>query len=364
MKKLIASLMSLAVLVWVAGPLMAVAISTGLTQDASGGTAPSVLVSWVARGDAYTNPTDYYRDNDSIANSQILPSGQYNTHRNIAMCAIVASEYGIEYINNVYADVFYPGVKLGAYHTALPNQSGKGCGQFMQQDLLNKLAKQVGIDLFCTNVQQNNGNLPSWNSSDSYSTLCGTTGKLYKDEAVVYCGTKVISYEDPAGYYPITTLVQDKNGQSGVHNHGFQYLGVNAFEVDFNQISYGNVKLNINKVVGGDLTFSPMNLDKPSIRNVGNVRLTVGILQNDMNLGKSSGQWNVSYGARIGHLVTFTPYSPEETKIILDELDLSQLNEMDFSVLVNKFPYPVPSAGFIGSMTLSSAEAPFVVCTQ
>jgi len=368
MKKLIASLMAVAVLTWVAGPLMVVAngsIDTSLTQDASGGIAPKVIVSWVARGnDKDEDAINFYRDDSLDKYSQILPSGEHNVHTKIAMCAIVESEYGVGYINNVYADVFYPGVKLGSSHIALPNQSGDGCGQFMQQDLLVKLGKQDGIDLFCFNVQQDNNNLPYWNSSDTYETLCGTTGKLYKDEALVYCGTKEISYEDPAGYYPITTLVQDNDSQSGTHSHGFTYLPVAAFEVDFSNVNYGNVKLNINKIISGDLNFLPSTDSKPSIRNTGNVRLAVNVWQDDMNLGKTSGNWNVSYGARIGHEVSFTTYVPEETKSILDELDLSELNEMDFSVLINKFPYPEPTGGFIGTMQLGATQAEFVPCTQ
>jgi hypothetical protein len=37
---------------------------------------------------------------------------------------------------------------------------------------------------------------------------------------------------------------------------------------------------------------------------------------------------------------------------------------MDFSVLVNKFPYLTPDAEFVGTMTVTAGSAPFVVCTQ
>lgn len=358
MKKLIAIMALMAML---APTGAALAINTALTQDASGGTAPRVLVSWVARGDQYA-PVNYYHDDSGDAGSQILPSGEKDVHTTIAMCAVVESDYGIPYIDNVYADVYYPNVELGASHEELQNQSGDGCGMFMQQDLLIELTKQEGIDLFCTNVQNLNNDLPVWNSPESYTTLCGSTGKLYKEEAVVYCGTKTISYEDPAGDYPITTLAQDQNGQSGIHEYSFEYLPVQAFDVDFSSVSYGPVKLNVNKIVSGDVTFSSMDYDKATIRNTGNVRLAINVYQDDMNLGKTSGNWNVSYGARIGHEVGFTTYSPETTTPISDELDLSETNEMDFSVLVNKFPYPTPTAGFVGTMTLSSSQAAFTVC--
>lgn len=365
MKKLIAICLALTVFVWTAGPILAgaqagaIGITTGLTQDSSGGTVPRVLVSWVARGDSYTSPTQYYRDNSTAEYSQINPSGQEDVNTTIAMCAIVESDYGIDYINAVYADVYYPvDIELPTWHSVLLNQSGDGCGKFMQQDLLTKLTKQQGIDLFCTNVYGNNIDLPYWNSSESYTSLCGTTGKLYKDEAVVYCGKKTISYEDPAGFYKITTLVQDKNSGSGTHDHGFNYEAMTAFEVDFSEVQYGPVKLNINKIISGDVDFT--TIAKPTIKNVGNTRLSISVYQDDMNLGKTTGVgWNVGYGARIGHVVGFTTYEPETTTPITSWLDLSEVNEMDFSVKVTKFPYPLPDGGFVGNMTLSANDPGF-----
>ncbi len=130
MKKLIAIVALFAIL---AGPSFAVAdtVSTGLTQDASGGTAPRALVSWVARGDSYTNPTQYYRDDSGDEGSQILPSGETNVHTTIAMCAVVESDYGTPYVDNVYTDIYYPNFELGSSHEALQDQSGAGCGEFM-----------------------------------------------------------------------------------------------------------------------------------------------------------------------------------------------------------------------------------------
>jgi len=375
MKKLLATYLALAIAVWLVAPALTLAngtIGTELKKDSSGGNPPNVLVSWIARGDdvndnanpvPYTNDTDYYRDDSTAQYTQIRPSGIKDLHTNIAMCTIVESEYGIPYIDGVYADVFYPEVQLGEHHVPLENQSGAGCGLFMQQDRLLKLTEQEGIDLFCNNVRFSNDNLPKWQpelESDGYNILCGSTGKLRKGEAAVYCGTKTISYEDPAGEYNVRIMAQDMNSGTGIQDHGFYYTEMTSYKVDFDKIDYGPVKLNINKIVSGDLDFGS---EKATIRNEGNVRLKISVNQDDMQLGQTSGSWNVSYGARIGHEVGFTTYEPGDTRWINDELDLSEVNEMDFSVLVNKFPYPVPNK-FIGTMILGAKKANFTSCSS
>jgi len=322
-------------------------IGTGLTADTSGGQTPIVKAKWEANADRYT-------DASTDAGAQLLPSGQYNVHKTVSICAVVTDPDGLADINNVYADVFYPYVALGSSHVALSDQSGVGCGAFMQEDLLTRLDKAAGIDLFCNKVRNLNNNLPTFNTDYSYSEICGTTGELEKDTAAVYCGEKQISYEDPSGDYEVWAVGQDKNGSQGVLKNHFTYLPMTAFETDFNQVAYGNVRLNTHKIIPGDLTWDAMNQGRASVRNVGNTRLAMKIWQNDMELGKTSGQWNVKYDARIGSTSTYAVYYPETTNVLDDELDLSELDEMDFSIDISKFPPYHGGTSYTGTMILSA----------
>jgi hypothetical protein len=362
MKKAIAMFSMVAVSVATLGMNFAVAqtnVGTGLTADVSGGDAPIVKAKWEANADRYT-------DASTAAGAQLLPSGQYNVHKTVAICAVVTDPNGLADIDNVYADVFYPNVALGSSHVALPNQSGEGCGQFMQEDLLTRLSKADGIDLFCNKVRNLNNNLPTFNPVPTglynYDEICGATGQLAKDTAAVYCGEKQISYEDPSGDYEVWAIGQDKVGLQGVLTNHFTYLPMTAFETDFNQIAYGNVRLNTHKIIPGDLTWSPMNLGKATIRNVGNTRLAMKIWQNDMGLGKTSGQWNVKYDARIGSDSTYAVYFPETTNVLDDELDLSELDEMDFSIDISKFPPTHIGSTYTGTMVLSADAVAHLEC--
>ncbi|MFH1890090.1 MAG: hypothetical protein ABIJ91_00775 [Candidatus Kuenenbacteria bacterium] len=335
-------------------------VTTSLTSDVSGGAAPIVKAKWEAN-------TDRYTDYSTEGGAQFMPSGIKDQNTTIAMCAIVTDPDGLADITTVpgavYADVFYPvNIELGGSHTPLTDQSGLGCGKLMQEDSLTELDKQAGIDLFCISVRENNENLPTFNFGYGYDEICGEEGELWKDTAAVYCGEKTISYEDPSGDYIVWAVAQDKNGLQGTLENHFTYLPMTAFETDFNQIAYGSVRLGTHKIISGDKFWAPgVEGNKASVRNVGNTRLAMKIRQNDMGLGKTDGLWNVKYDARVGSSAVYADYFPEVTTQLVDELDLSELNEMDFSIDISKFP-PATGPNYIGTMTLSAVLVAHLVC--
>ncbi len=371
------SLFSLAISPALAGT--GTTISTGLTPDTSGGATPIVKVKWemnVAREVA--TPYGYLGTDDS-ANpySQFLPSGQFEMNKKIALCAIVTDPDGLADIDAVYSDVFYPWdinktsadkIELGDSHVALPSQSGLGCGKLMQEDELSRLDKYVGIELFCNKIQQNNNNLPLFNAGYSYAEICKADGELMKEKAAVFCGEKDLSYEDASGVYTVWAVAQDGNGKQGKLSNEFVYLPLTAFGADFTSINYGDVRLNTHKIIEGDLTWnSPVNSGLASVRNVGNTRAAISVKQNDMGFGKtyvgSVGTWNVKYDARIGSDSAWAVYDPDVTTLLDDELDLSELDEIDFSIDVSKFP-PDHTGDYVGTMTLSASYVPHLICPQ
>ncbi len=376
MKKLYSVCTTLALVAMVVSPMAAVAatISTGLTQDTSGGIAPIVKAKWEANGTS-TVAVDYYTDDATTAGAQFKPSGVKDQSKTIALCSIVTDPDGLSDITTapgaVYGDVFYPtGIELGDSHTPLSGQSGLGCGLLMQEDKLTKLSKTDGIQLFCNNVRNKNNNLPTFGPVGGtgtvlydYDEICATDGELMKETAAVYCTTKDISYEDPNGDYAVWAVAQDKVGLQGKLINKFTYLPLTAFETDFNTISYGNVRLATHKIISGDLTWDTLNQGPASVRNVGNTRLKMKVTQDDMGFGQTGGVYNVKYDARVGSLVTFSSYWPLATPTLNDPLDLSELDEMDFSIDVSKFP-PTHTGPYSGTMTLSAVSTPHLTdCT-
>lgn len=331
-------------------------VTTGLTRDTTGGVAPIVKVKWEANA-------NFYSDDSTTAGAQFMPTGIKDKDRVIGLCAIVTDDDGLSDIDNVYMDVFYPeGIALGEHHTPLIDQSGLGCGGLMQEDSLSRMEKQAGWDLFCDDIRNRNNNLPTFNTGYDYDEICNMDGELMKETAAVYCTTKNLSYEDPSGDYKVWAVAQDKNGQQGILENYFRYMPLTAFETDFSHVNYGNVRLNTHKIISGDLTWDAMDQGKASVRNVGNTRLKMKVWQDDMGLGKTDSQWNVRFDARVGSLASFVNYWPETIRILDDPLDLSELDEMDFSILITKFPPTHVDGDFIGNMVLSANSEPHLPC--
>jgi hypothetical protein len=283
-------------------------VDTSLTRITAGGANPIVKAKWEM------NLGSQGTDDATTAGAQFMPSGQYQVNKGITLCAVVTDPDGLADIDAVYADVFYPeNIALGSSHTPLANQSGLGCGELMQEDTLTRLDKQAGWDLFCGSVRNNNYNLPTFNTGYDYDEICNVdTGELMKLTAAVYCGDKYLSYEDPSGDYKVWAVAQDKNGLQGTLENHFKYLPVTAFEKDFSAVAYGNVKLNTHKIISGDLAWDGVNngTSPATVRNVGNTRLYMKVLQDDMGLGMTDGRYNVLYDGRVGSDVVFRSYWP------------------------------------------------------
>lgn len=337
--------------------------TTGLVRDTSGGANPVVKAKWEMNATRDVTAGKYLGTDDATtAGAQFMPSGQYQVNKTIALCAVVTDPDGLADIDAVYADVFYPeGISLGDSHTPLDDQSGLGCGELMQEDTLTRLSLVDGYELFCNKVKNGNNNLPVFNTGYDYDEICNIdTGELMKLTAAVYCGDKTISYEDPSGNYKVWAVAQDKVGLQGTLENYFTYLPLTAFEKDFSAVNYGNVKLNTHKIISGDLAWDGLNngTSPATIRNVGNTRLSMRVMQDDMGLGVTDGAYNVLYDGRVGSDAGFVNYWPNQLRALPNPLDLSERNEIDFSILISKFPPTNPGPDYIGTMTLSAVSAP------
>jgi hypothetical protein len=343
-------------------------IGTGLTRDPGDGAAPVVKVKWEMNATKDANSKYLGTDDATTAGAQFLPSGQYQVNKRIAICAVVTDADGMADLAGVYADVFYPeDIDLGDHHVPLTGQSGLGCGGLMQEDELKLLstnavtAKADGIALICNKIRTNNTNLPTWNTGYNYDEICAADGELMKETAKVFCAEKDLSYEDPAGDYRTLVMAQDVDSLYGTLENNFKYLPTTAFEVDFTSVNYGNVKLNTHKIINGDLNYGTAGL--PTVRNIGNTRADMKVQQDDMGLGMTGLVYNVKYDGRVGSDATFVNYVPYVTKKLNNTLDLSETNEMDFSIDISKFPFP-PASSYSGTMTLTAASIAHLICQE
>ncbi len=369
-----------------------VTVGAGLNRGAGGGADPIVKVKWEMKGPCFDPTSGLYnkctgvtggeaQDDDKLTPyAQFMAPGFWDGKMHYTVCAIATDPNGAADIKGVYADIYYPADK--AIHDMTPstdvhrdlNGGTKdvgvgGCSAFIEQNTLKKLSKTDGYLLFCEQVRENNVNLPKFYSPYTYDEICAPDGELMKQEAYVYCSDKELIWEDPAGSYKVDVVAQDNAGNNSTkRTNNFEYLPSTGFEKDFTGVTYGQVMLGIYKRISGDLTWAN---GVPTIRNTGNTRLWMKIAQDDMGLGQSSGLWNVHYDARVGSYEAdetnydpfgFKPATPASGAYtqLEDILDLSEKEEMDFSIIVDKWPDAQTS--YSGTIWLKASPAPFRIC--
>lgn len=377
MKKLIALLAIVALAVSILGPALTVAVTdptvtTGLIKGTGGGSVPIVKVKWEMDA-PYASLLG--TDDSTAPGAQFDAPGIWGNNMNYSVCAIVTDPNGAADIYGVYADIYYPIDRKMHKPGEDPDYPTGGCGAFIEQNTLVKLSKADGYNLFCNTIRNNNNNLPVFATSYGYDEICKSDGELMKEEAYVWCDNKSLTWEDPAGLYRVVVSALDKAGnKSALLENYFEYLQFTGFAIDFTTVNYGEVLLSTKKKISGDKTFS--TAANPTVRNTGNTRLNMKVAQDDMGLGKSSDLWNVEYDARVGNAETdwkiYNPFKFKETpgpgtsptssqyKTLAEILDLSETEEMDFSIHVKKWPDGETS--YSGWMWLTASQAAWASC--
>ncbi|MFZ2969894.1 MAG: hypothetical protein WA063_01985 [Minisyncoccia bacterium] len=394
MRKLVAFTTMLAMSLSFSSTVLAVSetVGTGLIVGESGGSRPIVKAKWEMKGPnfatdgiTYLNSAIEGKDDAVAAGAQFNAPGQWGANMNYTVCAIVTDQNGAADIQSVYADILFPTDRKmhvspsdpldPNYNSAEIDNPTGGCGVQIEENTLIKLSKDDGIDLFCTKIQQLNNNLPTWNPSQlyNYNEVCNpSSGQLYEETAHVYCDDKSLTWEHPAGLYGVEVSGVDSVGPGAELTNKFEYVQYTGYDVDFSNVQYKDVLLNVRSQVDGDRIFDSGNASlKPTVRNIGNTRLNMLVAQDDMKFGKRDLTiWNVQYDARVGNIFAdwngyYYPFKLAGTvgnptsgqyADLMEILDLSETEKMDFAILVTKwsegmtFPY-------VGTMWLDATLA-------
>jgi len=330
-----------------------------INLDMRGGnhTSAPILAGWTMAADKDENESYLGSDGDSLAGSQFLPSGEFKVSRKIAVCAAVADNQDLA---GVYVDINYP----ADVAVSLDDQLTGECGYPFSSHLsLTAMPKNEAFSLVCEQIKNNNNNLITFDPGSDYSQLCSTANGLASGQIKVYCALEELAYSDPAGDYIVEAYSESLSGYSGsILENQFEYLELTAFKVDFENISYGAVQVDVLKTIRGDEVWQADPGDNPaSVSNVGNTRLKIVVEQNDFGLGKTDGAWNVQYQARLGSSSEMTIYSPDTPTTLKTVLELAETTNLDFGIKVFNFPTE-NVADYSGDMTLDAVKAEALTC--
>lgn len=354
LKKFVA-LVSLAALV--AGPASALAtanpgdITTNLHvitagEELDGNVAPIVKVKW--EEEEVNDATWESGDPSHLTHgSQFNPPLQNLAKKSINVCAIVTDPQGLGTIATVKAEVDGPDCggktpywlyEMGGHdanlHTAPvynpDTQAAAAIARFQEAD---------------------NKGLTQYKTGYDYAEVYN---ELLNGHAAVYCGPFQIDYEDPAGTYVVNVKAQDTLNATEILTNTFYYVPMAGFVTDFSNVNYGSVQLMQEAQVYGDFDLATTN-NKPTVKSIGNTRMKLSIWQDKMGLPLDT---DVVYAARVGDTNhTKVAYNPYETKDLLTEFALSEIQKMDFWVTVRQTG---ASQDYSGAMTLSATPLGFM----
>ncbi len=334
-------------------------VATGMNLNFSDNERPVIQAVWQMN---QATSTDSQGMDDSLADgAQFMPSGQYQVDKPIQVCAVVSDPDGLADISSVSAQIYYPkDIYLGANRAS----AQPGCGQPKEEwFLMRELESSQGLNLFCEQLRNKNANLASFKTGNDFESLCGIAGDLTKETSRVFCGQNNLAYQDPAGEYRVKVVGLDQKKSVGVLENSFKYLELVAFDIDFNNIDYGSMRLNSPKVLSGNDAFLA-NDGRPTLRNIGNTRLNIEIKQNDMDLGQSEKGWNLTYQARVGQDASFTSYWPEAWANLASSMNLGQSSALDLAVEVLKFPEITAGEHYAGKLSLNATAAAQLMCAE
>jgi hypothetical protein len=309
-------------------PVTTYATIAGSGGGEGGSQNPIIKVKW-----EYDMDTEFHDADLCDAHLQVAPIiGQTVT---VGYFAVVTSPNGIDpnpanlgYVYT-YCDIWHPDGQFKYQIELYPvGWDGQSYDKTVALDAWD-LVTDCHQDLIMTN--------DDWASSLPPGTepYCDVHDELNEELALLYYGEAELSYCQPGGTYYVGATAFDKLGnQADYVYNSFWYIPTSAVEIDFNTVDYSPVHIGTHKVVGGDCDMLTPN--KPTVRNIGNTPVILGVKQDDMGFGETSGEWNVQFDARMTANGEYVYYSPYEEATIPGILPLCTKEKLDFSILATK----------------------------
>jgi len=335
MKRLLAILLALVLIVGFSVPAMAQDVTTGVTVTQGGGNIPVVKCKWETPDDGDPDHT--------TTGTQVNPPVTFNGTKTMTLYVVVTDVEDWGSVAQVVADIYHP--------------SGEPENGSIKYDNLelSECTWTAGMDAFEAAAEED---LVWYFDAFDYEEVWD---ELDQGDASVWAITFIMHYCQPAGDYLVQVMAVDTHGNSStICSNYFTYVAICGVEIDFTSVTYPNVMISSMVVAQGDNIFSAGD-GYPTIRNIGNTNAYVWILQDDMGFGTySSGEYKVEYDARLGPKAddddsTNVVYDPYEDTMLPNALPLCNTKKLDFSIHVKM----AVTGSYTGTMDVTCTIAPF-----
>jgi len=131
------------------------------------------------------------------------------------------------------------------------------------------------------------------NGPDSDRTVTLTKTEDISNTTARYDGTIEMQFYDRPGAYNMT-IIADDGSTNATRSIEFEYLGMTAISIDTSSLYFTGARVGATTEITGDYALS--TADKPTIRNIGNTQIDLGIYGTDLIDGvKNIGISNMKY---------------------------------------------------------------------
>jgi len=391
LKRIVALAIAVIMILSMTVPVMAESVGTSvdILQGGTGG-APIVVAKWEGPDDGdlyypnYTDPAGAPGNVAYQAGTQVMPPLEWQAYKDVYYFALCDDPQGDSNISHVYVDVYHPIGSPAPY-----NEND----YFKYQLEMVRIPWAETMSSFFSGLEEITARaffVCAWNNhlidtdclginpdTDMLYTLDEILELIDQQSGGFYAALGDLYYEQPAGADRVIIKAVDAQHNVCQLENNMYYVPVSMVEFDFNSFNFGQVFPGVRQDIDGNRTFavpdqaagrdaSGTSLNGATVRNIGNIWSQITVRETDLHnssgtpLGKTGDLWNVEYWARMGDPdlggTNTSHFYPNQTVTLPDVLELSTIDKLDFSILINKWGI---SGTWTGTMTLGSVPNGF-----
>ena len=300
MKKVLAIVLALALTLATVVPVVAndgpKTPTTGVTVNQGGGDPPIIKAKWEQLD---VNVCVDLEDGDPTHQTlltQLNPPLAFNASITVQYWAVAMDPNGIDDVSQVWVTVYHP--------EGPPECGSKKYKKDLEEQEKGTVGSNQSIDAFIDAWQAGLVTVGTNETGHDY-TYDDILDELVQCEAKIYMGEHNLTYHQPWGDYRVVADASDiNNNWASDWGHDVEnlltYMPIAGIELDFTHVNYGAVDVCFNSWVPGDTVFGTGG---PTVRNIGNTEVELGIQQDDMGFGyegTTNITWNVEFDVRLG----------------------------------------------------------------
>ena len=333
-------------------------VSTGATVPLSAGDPPVVKAKWEAvdydtRSINPGNPSTYVAidtsdDDPTLPGTQVNPPMEWGETVTLEYCVVVMDPDGKGNIIEAYVDVYHPD---GSFKYEVPLEEVPTVSVEQRQAASNLVQSASDNGILAINeaegftlaevkdeVLENSAKLFCGKADLDYHQMCGEYEWCGKCTGTCPgTGCECTGLTPVSGYaYTASAFGVDVEGSGRIYfDNNFEYICSAGIELDFDSINWENVKawsldrvINTKWVEGNYIFDEPVgpackgttdieNCRPPTVRNIGNTPVYLGVAFDDMGFGKAGDRWNVDFDASM----------KENAEVVMDPVSMHSLND-------------------------------------